>query len=275
MNTDDRSAFTTQKNAQEGSDNSGRKMTLEILRYIPGEHDHPQFQIYEIPYVEAWSILDALGYIKDELDSSLAYRWSCRMAVCGSCGMVFNGEPKLACETFLREYYPKAIRIEPLKNFGIERDLIIDQSPFLEKLESVKPFIIDAAAKTGSVPPETVQAGEYKQTPAELDTFKQFSMCINCLLCYSACPQFSLEPEFTGPAALALGHRYNADNRDFGNEDRASVMNEETGVWSCTFVGYCSEVCPKSVDPASAIQLEKVSGATDWALSLIMPKGGR
>jgi fumarate reductase iron-sulfur subunit len=254
---------------------SGEKIiTLEILRYIPGQHEKPEFQTFDIPYVEDWSILDALGYIKDELDASLAYRWSCRMAVCGSCGMVFNGKPKLACETFVREYYPKTIRIEPLQNFSIERDLIIDQESFLEKLESVKPFIIDAADKS-SKPRETIQAGEYKQTPTELEMFKQFSLCINCLLCYSACPQFGLNPAFMGPAALALGHRYNADSRDQGNDERASALNEKDGVWSCTFVGYCSDVCPKSVDPAAAIQLEKVGGATDYAFSLLMPKGAK
>ena len=84
-----------------------KTITLEIFRYIPGQHAEPKFQSFQIPYIEDWSILDALGYIKDELDASLAYRWSCRMAVCGSCGMVFNGEPKLACETFVREFYPK------------------------------------------------------------------------------------------------------------------------------------------------------------------------
>ena len=151
---------------------------------------------------------------------------------------------------------------------------MIDQEPFLEKLESVKPFIINAAADLEVPSRETIQAGEYKQTPVELAMFKQFSLCINCLLCYSACPQFGLNPQFIGPAALSLGHRYNADNRDQGDEDRAAIINEKDGVWSCTFVGYCSEVCPKSVDPASAIQLEKVKGATDWAVSFIMPKKG-
>ncbi len=255
-------------------DESDKRITLEILRYIPGQHDKPEFQTFEIPYVTDWSMLDALGYIKDELDASLAYRWSCRMAVCGSCGMMFNGEPKLACETFVREFYPNSIRVEPLENFAIERDLIIDQAPFLEKLESVKPFIIDAAAPK-TKPRDTIQAGEYKQTPTQLAMFKQYSMCINCLLCYSACPQFGLNQGFAGPAALSLAHRYNADSRDQGAEVRAPIVNEKDGVWSCTFVGYCSEVCPKAVDPASAIQLEKVNGMTDWALSFILPKGAK
>lgn len=273
--TESTSASANSAKGKDAGINTGKTICLEILRYIPGQHDKPEFQKFEIPYIEDWSMLDALGYIKDELDASLAYRWSCRMAVCGSCGMVFNGEPKLACETFVREYYPKTIRVEPLGNFAIERDLIIDQAPFLEKLESVKPYIIDAAANLKKPANETIQAGEFKQMPQQLAMFKQYSMCINCLLCYSACPQFGLNPQFTGPAAISLAHRYNADSRDHGNEARASVLNEKDGVWSCTFVGYCSEVCPKSVDPASAIQLEKVSGATDWALSFIMPKGAK
>jgi len=257
-------------------------ITLEVLRYVPGKHHEPEFQRFEIPYVEDWSMLDALGYIKDEVDSSLAYRWSCRMAVCGSCGMMFNGVPKLACETFVRDYYPGTIRVEPLENFGIERDLVIDQEPFLEKLESVKPYIIDAMAsssQSGSSKPvqdkQTIQAGENRQMPGELAMFKQYSMCINCLLCYSACPQFALNPAFLGPASISLAHRYNEDNRDAGNAERAAPLNEKDGVWSCTFVGYCSEVCPKSVDPAAAIQREKVRGASDWALSWILPKGAR
>ncbi|MCR8915018.1 succinate dehydrogenase/fumarate reductase iron-sulfur subunit [Marinobacter panjinensis] len=274
---------TTNHKTDTASSKNDDRMTLEILRYIPGTHSEPTFQRFDIPYVEDWSILDALGYIKDELDSSLAYRWSCRMAVCGSCGMMFNGVPKLACETFIRDYYPRAIRVEPLENFGIERDLVIDQEPFLEKLESVKPYIIDAMANAPSGKPgapasherETIQAGENKQTPKELAMFDQYSMCINCLLCYSACPQFGLNPAFLGPATISLAHRYNQDNRDHGTADRAPALNEKDGVWSCTFVGYCSEVCPKSVDPASAIQQEKVRGATDWALSWILPKGAR
>ncbi len=199
------------------------------------------------------------------------------MAVCGSCGMVVNNVPRLGCETFLRDFYPNPIRVEPLKNFAIERDLAVDQEGFLEKLEAMKPFIVDAAA-TGQQPVperETIQAGEYRQSPKQLAMFKQYSMCINCLLCYSACPQFGLNPQFVGPAALALGHRYNADNRDQGNRARQEAMNTADGVWSCTFVGYCSEVCPKSVDPAAAIQQEKVVGASNWALSKLIPGGAK
>ena len=260
-----------------GSENQ-RTIILEILRYNPESDQEPSFGTFEIPYVEDWSLLDALEYIKDEKDSSLSYRWSCRMAVCGSCGMVINGRPQLGCETFLRSYYPEKIRIEPLANFPIERDLVVDSSDFIKKLESVKPYIIDAVDATKVKPkkakPEKTATGVYKQKPEELGLFKQFSMCINCMLCYSACPQMGLNPLFTGPAALALGHRYNLDNRDQGSDERTEVIQDKNGVWSCTFVGYCSEVCPKSVDPAAAINQNKAQGAQDWALSFLMPRKG-
>ncbi len=255
-------------------------ITLEVLRYNPEADNEPSFGSFEIPYHSDWSLLDALEYIKDEQDSSLAYRWSCRMAVCGSCGMVINGKPQLGCETFLRDYFPGGMRIEPLNNFPIEKDLVVDASSFIEKLESVKPYVIEAVdamstKETLKIPAKEVETDRavVKQTPAELSLFKQFSMCINCMLCYSACPQMGLNPMFTGPAALALGHRYNLDNHDDGADQRADVIQAKDGVWSCTFVGYCSEVCPKNVDPAAAINQNKAQGAQDWAFSLLPGKG--
>ena len=115
-----------------------RVIKLEILRYDPEQDDAPHFQTYTVPYQEDWVVLDAINYVKDELDRTLSYRWSCHMAVCGSCGMVVNGEPALACHAFLRDY-PEKIRIEPLQNFPIERDLVIVMDDFMDKLGSVKP----------------------------------------------------------------------------------------------------------------------------------------
>jgi fumarate reductase iron-sulfur subunit len=110
-----------------------------------------------------------------------------------------------------------------------------------------------------------------------MDQFYQYSECINCLLCYAACPQYGLDPEFSGPAALALAHRYNADSRDVGFDARADVINAEAGVWACTLVGYCSEVCPKGVDPAHAINQNKVNSLLDYVglRKLLMPSGDK
>src|SRR5437588_4707259 len=124
------------------------------------------------------------------------------MGVCGSCGMSVNGEPKLTCAAFLTDYAPGPVRVEPLRNFPIVRDLVVEIGDFMEKLKRVKPWIVRDEVKP-------LSAGEYLQTPDELEAYKQFSMCINCMLCYSACPIYGLEPDFIGPAAIALAQRYN------------------------------------------------------------------
>ncbi len=158
-------------------------ITLQVARYLQGEDERPHFQSYDVPYREDWVVLDALNYVKDELDSTLSYRWSCRMGVCGSCGVMVNGVPVLSCATFLRNYVPGPIRVEPLANFPIERDLVIVLDDFMAKLPAIKPWIIRETE-------QPLDQGEYQQTPAQLADYKQFSMCINCMLCYAACPVY-------------------------------------------------------------------------------------
>ncbi|MFD0664899.1 4Fe-4S dicluster domain-containing protein [Thermocatellispora tengchongensis] len=108
---------------------------------------------------------------------------------------------------------------------------------------------------------------EYTQTPAQLEAYKQYSMCINCMLCYSACPVYALEPDFLGPAAIALAQRYNLDSRDQG--DRFDLLATDEGVWGCTFVGECTSACPKHVDPAEAIQRYKLTAALTSVRNLL------
>ena len=243
-------------------------VSLEVFRYLPDTEEEPRFQSYDVPYRKDWVVLDALNYIKDQVDGTLSFRWSCRMGVCGSCGMMVNGEPKLTCAAFLKDYHPGPIRVEPLVNFPVIRDLVINMDDFMHKLREVKAWLIP---KTPRGPAE----GEYLQSPAEHARYKQFSMCINCMLCYAACPVYRLEPTFIGPAAIALAKRYDLDSRDGGAAMRAEVLSSEEGTWGCTFVGECTVVCPKHVDPAAAIQQAKVSNTVDWFKSVLMPWGDR
>jgi len=244
------------------------RITLRVARYRPEDETEPTFDEYEVPLRKDWAVLDGLNYIKDELDGTLSYRWSCRMGICGSCGATVNGEPKLTCGTFLTDYAPGPVRIEPLANFPIIRDLVVELTDFLTKLGTVQPWLIRDEERP-------VEDGEYRQTPAELDEYKQFSMCINCMLCYSACPVYGLDREFLGPAALALAQRYNLDSRDEGMHRRLTVLSQPEGVWGCTYVGECSRACPKGVDPAGAIQRLKLTAATEAVKSLLMPWGRR
>src|SRR3990172_3758964 len=181
----------------------GEEITLNITRYNPDKDGKYTTQRYSIPYKNDWSILDALNYVKAELDGSLTYRWSCRMAVCGRCGMMVNGTPRLTCSTYLNEFYPKEITIEPLANFPVIRDLVVDINDFMAKLKSAKPWII------------------------------------------------------------------RKNKRDEGKADRREVLASEHGVWKCTVVGDCTEVCPKHVDPSAAIQRTKVDSAINWFFSFL------
>jgi fumarate reductase iron-sulfur subunit len=244
------------------------RITMQVARYRPERDTEPTLQEYEVPLRRDWTVLDGLNHIKDQIDGTLSYRWSCRMGICGSCGMTVNGEPKLTCATFLTNYAPGPVRIEALANFPVTRDLVVEIDDFMAKLARVKPWVVRKTER----PPLT---GEYLQTPAEMDDYQQFSMCINCMLCYSACPIYALDPQFLGPAAIAVAQRYNLDSRDQGARERFDVLSAADGVWACTFVGECTTACPKGVDPAGAIQRYKITAAMESVKSLLWPRGAR
>jgi fumarate reductase iron-sulfur subunit len=242
-------------------------VTLQVRRYRPEEETEPVWQRYEVPFRSEWMVLDALNHIKDHLDGTLSFRWSCRMGVCGSCGMTVNGNPSLTCATYLETLLPGPIRVEPLRGFPVIRDLVGDLTDFLGKLRRVAPWIVRERERP-------LAEGEYLQTPDELAAYRQYAMCINCMLCYAACPIYELEPEFLGPAAIALAQRYNLDSRDQGRDARMDELSQHDGIWACTFVGECSAVCPKRVDPAGAIQRYKLDAAAAWLTALVLPRGG-
>ncbi len=243
-------------------------ITLQVTRYRPEQDDEPTVQEYEVPLRKDWAVLDGLNHIKDHQDGTLSYRWSCRMGICGSCGMTVDGEPKLTCATFLTDYDPGPVRVEPLANFPLIRDLVVEIGDFLRKLPKVKPWIV----RDDDMP---ISEGEYLQTPKQMEEYKQYSMCINCMLCYSACPVYGLDPDFIGPAAIALAQRYNLDSRDQGASDRLDLLIHPDGIWGCTFVGECTRACPKDVDPAGAIQRYKLTAALHSVKALLFPRGAR
>ncbi|HET6602758.1 MAG TPA: succinate dehydrogenase/fumarate reductase iron-sulfur subunit [Xanthomonadaceae bacterium] len=246
---------------------SRRSVELEVLRYNPETDSEPHFQRYDVDCEVEWVVLDALNHIKETIDPTLSYRWSCHMAVCGSCGMMINGEPTLSCKAFLRSY-PGVIRVEPLAHFPIQRDLVTVIDDFIDKLQRVKPYLVPKQARA-------LAEGECLQTPAQLGAYKRYTQCINCMLCYAACPEYGLVPRFIGPAAIALAHRYNQDSRDGGREARQQEVASTEGVWECSFVGACSEVCPEHVDPAGALQQVKIRSTVDWFREHLMPWSSR
>ena len=243
-----------------------RTIEIEVFRYNPETDREPRYQTYQVPFTDDMSVLQGLQYVKDHLDGSLTFRWSCRMAICGSCGKMVNGVPNLSCKTFLRDYYPK-VRIEPLAHFPVERDLAVDQTR------------LPAQARVGQAVHRAQGEAERRRRRAPPDSGADAGV-LQVLAVHQLPPLLrrlsAVRPQSVvhGPAALALLHRYNADSRDAGRAERMKLVNAEEGVWGCTLVGYCSEVCPKDVDPAHAINQNKVNSTLDYFLRFVMPRGG-
>lgn len=225
------------------------KIRLKIFRYTPGKIK--RYDVFEVPYKSWTTVLDALLYVKYYIDHSLAIRYSCRMASCGSCGMMINGKPRLACYTKVSELKSDEIVCEPLSNFPIIRDIVTNFDRFFAHHKAMMPYIINENVDRKM----DDQRKEFLQTPKELEEYLQFSYCIKCGLCYAACPTTATDKEFPGPQALAQMYRYLIDNRDQALTKRLSIVDNKHGIWRCHFAGSCSKVCPKGVDPALGIQL--------------------
>src|SRR5207253_9581972 len=174
---------------------------------------------------------------------TLTCHWYVIMRFCGSFGSKVNGVPKLTCASFLHEFKGRMIKVEPLTHFPVIKDLVVNMDDFMHKLVEIKPWII----REKESPPEE---GEYRQSAEELERYDQFSSCINCMLCYSACPVYGLNAKFLAPAATALAYRYIEDSRDEGKGARFPIVHEIQGAGECTLGGQCSVVCPTGVDPS-------------------------
>ena len=234
-----------------------RRIDIIIARFDPERDEQPRTVRFSVPYDHDTSVLDGLLYIKDRIDGSLTFRWSCRMAICGSCGKMIDGQPRLSCKTFLRDYAPGPVHVEALHHFPVVKDLVVNQAGFLDKMRDARTWLVRKDERS-------LAEGPHRQTPRQRARIASTSACINCMLCYAACPQYGLKPDFAGPALLALVDRYNADSRDQGRAERMELINAEDGVWSCTLVGNCSAVCPKDVDPAAAINRNKLESTKDY-----------
>lgn len=224
---------------------------ISVKRYDP-ESGRSWWQSYEVKTYRGMTVLDALLKIKYEIDHTVVMRYSCRMGVCGSCGVVVNGEPRLSCQTQIAEKATPErpeIKVEPLYNFPVIRDLLTDFSEMFEKHKKIKPYIIRKDKEERERPQL-----EYEQRPEELAEYYEYTLCIMCGLCNAACPVYASNPRFLGPQALAQAYRYLADTRDEAWRERLAELDADGSPYSCHFAASCSYVCPKVVDPAGAIQ---------------------
>lgn len=215
---------------------------FKISRFDPQSKKHYE-STYKVPVYKGTTLLDCLLYIKDNLDETLTFRHSCRMGICGSCGVNVNGKPMLACYTQVLDLGVDTLTIEPLENMPVIKDLVVDIQPFFETFKKIKVFLIkseDAFKKTE----------EFVQMPHELRKYWDLSLCIKCSICYSACPA-AIDERFLGPATLTANCRFISDSRDEGSERRLKPM--EDNIWLCTQCNSCTLFCPKLVNCANSI----------------------
>jgi succinate dehydrogenase / fumarate reductase iron-sulfur subunit len=221
-------------------------VALKIWRYDTqsGERELKQ---YELDAPEWVTLLDVLDIIKDRIDGTLAYRKSCRMMICGSCGMRMDGAAVLACKTRMYDIAKSGHVpvVSAMGNLPIVKDLVVDMAPFWQKIRAMKPWLQPGYEE----PPEK----EWRVSQEEMNVIHKEALCIQCGCCVSECNSMESDPEFLGPAALAKGMRFVGDRRDNADVERLNAYNEEHGIWDCTRCYFCNERCPKGVDPRDAI----------------------
>ena len=223
------------------------KVELKIWRYdaLTGER---ALKPYEVDVSDEATLLDTLDVVKDKVDGTLAYRKSCRMMICGSCGMRVDGGAVLACKTRILDlvgdgHVPV---ISAMGNLPIVKDLVVYMGPFWDKMRAMKPWL-----QPGYL--EAPEEKEFHVSPHDAEAIHKEALCINCGCCVSECNSMESDPEFLGPAALAKGMRFVGDARDQATIERLEAYNSEHGIWDCTRCYFCTERCPKGVDPRDAI----------------------
>ena len=216
---------------------------FQIFRFDPDTDTVPRFQEYSVPCEKGITVLFALMYIQDHLDGSLAFRSSCRAGICGSCAMHINGQYRLACETQVL-HLKAPIKIQPLSNMKVLKDLIVDMDAFWKKYRLIQPFLKPGLIETDK---------EIPQTQDERERLGNTIDCILCGACSASCTMTMTDPDYLGPAALLKAWRFFADTRDKSDEERLEIVDNLHGVWRCHTIFNCQRACPKDLDPTAAI----------------------
>jgi len=223
-----------------------------VQRYTPGKDRAPYFDNFKVEVETGMTVLEALRYIKDTQDGSLTFRAFCRSAICGSCTVVVNGNPVLACSTqlmpILKDFGKASVTITPLQRLPILRDLVVDIDPVIEKLAKMHPYLMENRDRI----PETLEQ-ESLMSQKELSEFNYITDCILCSACFSACSTVKVDDNYAGPLTIAKAYRYSVDARDSFRGMRIQAAMDQ-GLWSCVQCRKCINVCPKDTRPADSIR---------------------
>lgn len=221
--------------------------TTRVDVYRKGPETQARYDTFEIEVRPAETVLDVLHKILEERDPTLAFRRSCRSAICGSCAMHINGRSRLACNTQALDLAKRdgRILIEPMRNLPVVRDLAVDMRGFWHSVRRINPSLVEIPAQV----PEKA----YTYPNEAYEGLKIVSDCIFCGACLSECTVREVNSKYIGPAALAKAFRFVGDPRDGATHQRLAAYSEPDGIWDCDSCLYCNEVCPKGVKPFDAI----------------------
>jgi fumarate reductase iron-sulfur subunit len=217
--------------------------TLSVFRFTAGGCE--RFQRFEVDAGPDTTVLDALVAVQRGQDPTLAFRYACRVGMCGSCAMVVNGRERWACRTRLATLDAGDVSVRPLYHFPLLRDLVVDMAPFTDKLRSVEAALVPAA---DAEPYALIPAGSSERR--DIDPAIE---CIGCGMCVSACTMVAHNARFPGPAALNRAFTLARDSRDAGGAARWEVLLSDDGLARCHGQGNCTEVCPMGLAPTTSI----------------------
>lgn len=220
-----------------------------VHRYDPATGEEPRYESYDVPITTSTSVLDGLFHIQETIGDNLSMRFSCRQGVCGSCCMEINHRAQLACQTSVSDLDDGPVRVAPLFNLPVVKDLVVDMDPFFRSFERIDPSFgadeFDADTDPAVIPPDS----------RERAIIEPRTDCIGCGACYSGCSVAG--DSFLGPAAINKALTLISDSRDAKTDERLDRLAASDGVWGCHTQGMCTDVCPKDIPISEGVQLLK------------------
>ncbi|UCH88957.1 MAG: succinate dehydrogenase/fumarate reductase iron-sulfur subunit [Thermoplasmata archaeon] len=219
------------------------KVQISVFRFDPTIHTKPYFDTFELETQEGMTVLDAMHKLKEEFDGTLTFRRSCRSNICGSCAARINGQAILMCKTQVKDIaVDNTMKVEPLSNVRVVKDLVVDMDIFWEKIKSVQPWL-----STGY--PDTLPEKEFRMDASVVKEIDKTTDCIMCGICYSFCESIHNNQKYFGPHVMAKTYRFVADTRDLLGPERAHRLIQSTGtaLWLCVDCHNCEEFCPQKV----------------------------
>jgi succinate dehydrogenase / fumarate reductase iron-sulfur subunit len=229
------------------------EVKLKVFRFNPEIDKKPHYETYKVEAEPTDRVLDLLEYVKGYYDGTLSYRRSCAHGMCGSDAMRINGHNRLACKTLVQDLHSRRIVVEPLLGLKVQKDLIVDMDPFFENYFAVLPYLIND---------EPTPKNERLQFPEQRERFDDTTKCILCAACTTSCPSFWANPDYVGPAAIVVAHRYIFDSRDRAAGERLRILNNTCGVYRCHTIYNCTIACPREIQVTKAIGEVKKALAT-------------